>query len=183
MDIDLLSNLRQANIELRSKVKRLEKRNHELSRKNGALQTEVKKLREKLRNYGLGRHNQLINKNNSTIKIKPYHLQAIVENYCDLPHNSIYVKNQKRPIAFARQLYIFFVRKYTTLSLPKLAKDFDMDHTTFVYATQKISEMIENGEPEFMKLYNRMEEKIAETKETGKFNRTRQKKISYANHH
>jgi chromosomal replication initiation ATPase DnaA len=167
MDIDLLSNLRQANIELRSKVKRLEKRNHELSRKNGALQTEVKKLREKLRNYGLGRHNQLINKNNSTIKIKPYHLQAIVENYCDLPHNSIYVKNQKRPIAFARQLYIFFVRKYTT----------------FVYATQKISEMIENGEPEFMKLYNRMEEKIAETKETGKFNRTRQKKISYANHH
>lgn len=180
-EIDLLKELKEANIELRKKIKKYSKANHLLTKKNSKLQGEISKLREQLREYGMGRHNQHINKKNTSVKIKPYQIQSIVENYCDVPFKAIFSDDNNRKFVFAKQLYVYFLRKHTPLSLKKIGRDLKRDHTTIIYAEQKIKQLIVDADPKFMKLHDTIENKIQETITLGKYKRSRQKKLQNAN--
>ena len=53
--------------------------------------------------------------------------------------------NKSKGTAEARQIAMYLVRKLTNLSLPDIGQEFSRDHTTVLYAIQKVENNLKNG--------------------------------------
>ena len=53
--------------------------------------------------------------------------------------------NKSKGTAEARQIAMYLVRKLTNLSLPDIEQEFSRDHTTVLYAIQKVETNLKNG--------------------------------------
>lgn len=53
--------------------------------------------------------------------------------------------NKSKGTAEARQIAMYLVRKLTNLSLPDIGQEFSRDHTTVLYAIQKVETNLKNG--------------------------------------
>jgi chromosomal replication initiation ATPase DnaA len=170
-----------SNIELRQQIKDLKKQIAKINGETHQLKRKLKEARDLIHKYGLGRHNQYVNNNESLVKIKPYQIQAIVENYFDLPYNSIHIKlgvRDKKNVNKARQFYIHFLLKYTSLSKKAISKELGYkDHTTVLYVEKIMNELVSTPTRDFLKLYEPIEKVIKLTISNKKVPRLRQKKL------
>ena len=53
---------------------------------------------------------------------------------------------KNKGVAEARQIAMYLIRKLTNLSLPDIGREFARDHTTVIYAVDKITNALKNGD-------------------------------------
>ncbi|MCP4398096.1 MAG: chromosomal replication initiator protein DnaA [bacterium] len=71
-------------------------------------------------------------------------IQEIVASHYKIKTQDMKTSTRLRAIAFPRQVAMYLSRKFTTLSLPSIGKHFGgKDHTTIMYACQKIEAMLQ----------------------------------------
>jgi chromosomal replication initiator protein len=63
-----------------------------------------------------------------------------------LTKNQMMAKTRQANIAFARQVSIYLLRNMIGLSFPSIGGIFSLDHTTTLYASDKIGSMLETDE-------------------------------------
>ncbi len=85
----------------------------------------------------------------STQKAKIYTVEQIkkyVTEYFDLAPNDLDSKKRNKEIAYPRQLAMYICRVLLDLSYPRIGQDFGRDHTTVMYAEEKIkSDILTNN--------------------------------------
>lgn len=64
-------------------------------------------------------------------------IQTVASHY-KIQESDFYSKNRSKKIAYPRQIAMLLVREMTDLSLLKIASKFDKDHSTVLYAIDKI---------------------------------------------
>lgn len=73
-------------------------------------------------------------------------LKTIIPLYYGINHNLIYSKSRKREYVTARQITIYFLRKYTTFSLSGIAKNIVdnhiYNHATIINANNTIKDLL-----------------------------------------
>lgn len=93
---------------------------------------------------------------NITVKL----IQEVVANHYKIKFEDMKSSTRLRTVAFPRQVAMYLSRKLTDLSLPTVGQYFGgKDHTTIMYACQKIETMIENDST-FRKELERLEQTI-----------------------
>ncbi len=81
----------------------------------------------------------------------PMTIERIVEEVArifDVPAADIYTERRSQPISRARQAAMYCIREITSMSFEAIGAEFGKDHTTVIYAVQKIEELIKD-KPEF----------------------------------
>ena len=63
---------------------------------------------------------------------------AVTAEYFNTTLEELSGPGKARPLAQARQIAMYLCRELTDLSLPKIGQAFGRDHTTVMYAEQKI---------------------------------------------
>jgi len=96
---------------------------------------------------GLKNRDELVIRNPST-ELKEKIALSVLTHY-GLSREMVFEqKTRKREIVFARQLIMFFLKKYTKMSLKSVGQEFrgegfkkGKDHTTVIYAIQQIKNL------------------------------------------
>lgn len=71
-------------------------------------------------------------------------IQQIVANYFQLTIEQMFSKSRKQELVVARQISMFFVKKFMNLPLKKIADAFNTkDHTSVVYAIKKVNQYLQ----------------------------------------
>lgn len=87
----------------------------------------------------------------------------IVGNYYEMKDNYTYTKNRKREIVFARQVAMYLISKYSSMTLEKIGSKFgNKNHATILHAKKTIAGMIET--------YNDIKNQIEEIENLIKLN-------------
>ncbi|PID58835.1 chromosomal replication initiator protein DnaA [candidate division KSB3 bacterium] len=87
-------------------------------------------------------------------------IQEIVAGHYKIKTQDMKTSTRLRTIAFPRQVAMYLSRKLTTLSLPSVGKHFGgKDHTTIMYACQKIEALLQN-DPNFQQELEHLEQTI-----------------------
>lgn len=72
------------------------------------------------------------------------YIVKIVGNYYEMQENYTYTKNRKREIVFARQVAIYLLCKYSSMTLSKIGSKFgNKNHATILHAKKTITDMLE----------------------------------------
>jgi len=88
-------------------------------------------------------------------KISTQKILKEVSKYFSIPINDIISSKRSQLISHARQIAMFLSRELTSSSLPRIGKAFgNRDHTTVIYAINKISSLINNDR----NVYNQVQE-------------------------
>jgi len=74
--------------------------------------------------------------------VSPTDIIEQVARYFELSLEDLYGNSRAQAIAQARQIAMYLCRELTSLSLPKIGQLIGRDHTTVMYANNKISELI-----------------------------------------
>lgn len=98
-------------------------------------------------------------------QISPMAIITATARYYKLTPEDITGSGRQQAIALARQIAMHICRELTNLSLPKIGTHFGgRDHTTVMYATKKVSELMR----ERRYIYNQVSEVIEKIKEENK---------------
>lgn len=98
------------------------------------------------------------NKNDLTID----HIQQIIADYFNLNIESLHSKTRKRNVVQARQLAMFFSKKYTKNSLSTIGSQIGQrDHATVLYACKTVENLIETDRA-FKKYVSDLETKFTD---------------------
>lgn len=71
---------------------------------------------------------------------------AVVAQHYNVKLEEIKGHSRVNKISFCRQVIIFFLRRYTQMSLKEVGRMLNKDHTTAVYAVRRISDLMETDE-------------------------------------
>lgn len=74
--------------------------------------------------------------------VSPTDIIEHVARYFELSLEDLYGNSRAAPIAQARQIAMYLCRELTSLSLPKIGQLIGRDHTTVMYANNKIAELM-----------------------------------------
>lgn len=80
-----------------------------------------------------------------------YNAKSIVDCVCryyNLNSSDLLGKRRKQPIAEARQVALYLIRKFTMLSLLQIGAMFEKNHATVIYSIRNIETALQNHEPE-----------------------------------
>ena len=98
------------------------------------------------------------NKNDLTID----HIQQIIADYFNLDIESLHSKTRKRNVVQARQLAMFFSKKYTKNSLSTIGSQIGQrDHATVLHACKTVENLIETDRA-FKKYVSDLETKFSD---------------------
>ncbi|NLE84667.1 MAG: chromosomal replication initiator protein DnaA [Chloroflexi bacterium] len=79
--------------------------------------------------------------------ITPKTVLEVVSNFFDVSQNSLTGRSRARDVAFPRQVAMYLMRDLGELSLPRIGEELGgRDHTTVMYACDKISELVETDD-------------------------------------
>lgn len=82
-----------------------------------------------------------------TVKVTPNLIKQVVSSYYNISISDLLSPKRTRSISEPRQIAMFLCREMTSLSLPKIGKEFGgRDHTTVIHACDKIKSKIYNEE-------------------------------------
>ena len=98
------------------------------------------------------------------ITIAPIDIINTVAAYYKITPDDIYSTNRAQAIALARQIAMYLCREQTNLSLPKIGQLFGRDHTTVMYATRKVGDLMN----ERRYVYNQITEILGRVKGQGR---------------
>jgi chromosomal replication initiator protein len=94
-----------------------------------------------------------------TSKINIDTIQTVVANHFHLDIKELRSQKRTENIAYARQVAMYLACKLTDMSLPSIGEVFDKDHTTVIYARDKISQIL-HTDPYFNGEMNKLISKI-----------------------
>lgn len=87
-------------------------------------------------------------------------IQDLIANHFNLDVENLKSKSRKRHIVTARQLAMYFVKKYTDHSLKNIGDAFGgRDHSTVIYSCRTVNDLLDTDK-EFHQLVNELEKKI-----------------------
>ena len=99
---------------------------------------------------------------NSQCDLTIDHIQQIIADYFNLDIESLHSKNRKRNVVQARQLAMFFSKKYTKSSLSTIGSQIGQrDHATVLHACKTVENLIETDR-EFKKYVSDLETKFSD---------------------
>ena len=99
---------------------------------------------------------------NSQCDLTIDHIQQIIADYFDLDIESLHSKTRKRNVVQARQLAMFFSKKYTKSSLSTIGSQIGQrDHATVLHACKTVENLIETDR-EFKKYVSDLETKFSD---------------------
>ena len=99
---------------------------------------------------------------NSQCDLTIDHIQQIIADYFNLDIESLHSKNRKRNVVQARQLAMFFSKKYTKSSLSTIGSQIGQrDHATVLHACKTVETLIETDR-EFKKYVSDLETKFSD---------------------
>mmetsp|Transcript_26954 Transcript_26954/g.62617 ORF Transcript_26954/g.62617 Transcript_26954/m.62617 type:complete len:480 (+) Transcript_26954:3396-4835(+) len=88
------------------------------------------------------------------------YIQKTVAAYYGVPLENLKSKSRKRELVVARQLAMFFAKKYTNHSLKSIGHYFGKrDHSTVIYALQAVNDMLDT-DPRFKLSFEDLQRKI-----------------------
>jgi chromosomal replication initiator protein len=71
-------------------------------------------------------------------------IQKMVCNFYNVPYNDLLTKTRKREIVQARQITMYFAKKFTRSSLKTIGEHFTgKDHTTVIHSCQTVENLME----------------------------------------
>lgn len=80
-------------------------------------------------------------------QIEPEYIIARVAEFYGVPTQDLLGRRRSREIAMARQIAMYLIRELTSLSLPQIGRAMgDRDHTTVLYAVDKIAALFEKDD-------------------------------------
>ena len=84
--------------------------------------------------------------------IEPKHIVDHVAEFYKVPTERLIGRDRSRAVAFPRQVAMYLLRREADISLPQIGKELGgRDHTTVMYAIDKINEMLDNGDDRLRK--------------------------------
>lgn len=84
--------------------------------------------------------------------IEPKEIVNHVAEFYKVPTERLIGRDRSRAIAFPRQVAMYLLRREADISLPQIGKELGgRDHTTVIYAIDKINEMLDNGDERLRK--------------------------------
>ncbi|AAO44098.1 chromosomal replication initiator protein DnaA [Tropheryma whipplei] len=86
-------------------------------------------------------------------KIDPIEIIEITAKHYDLAASDLCGNSRVANISIARQIAMYLCRELTDVSLPKLGYIFGRDHSTIIYATRRISDLIGKDRKTFSDIY------------------------------
>ena len=89
---------------------------------------------------------QVVRQEPITMKATKEEVMKIVCNYYNLSQDELRSRTRTRPIARARQMYMYLARLYTTASYSQIGSLVDRDHATVLYAFAKHDGYLTNEE-------------------------------------
>ncbi len=95
-------------------------------------------------------------------KVTPRKIIKIIAEHYELKEDDIFKKTRTKDIVQARQFLIYFLREITQLSYTSIGQLLNKDHTTIIYAYEKIVEKMKNN-PEFHQEIEILRSKILES--------------------
>lgn len=99
---------------------------------------------------------------NSQCDLTIEHIQQIIADYFNLDIESLHSKTRKRNVVQARQLAMFFSKKYTKSSLSTIGSQIGQrDHATVLHACKTVENLIETDR-EFKKYVSDLETKFSD---------------------
>lgn len=99
---------------------------------------------------------------NSQCDLTIDHIQQIIADYFNLDIESLHSKTRKRNVVQARQLAMFFSKKYTKSSLSTIGSQIGQrDHATVIHACKTVENLIETDR-EFKKYVSDLETKFSD---------------------
>lgn len=72
-------------------------------------------------------------------------VMAVTAEYFELTTDEFRATRGANPVARARQIAMYLCRELTDLSLPRIGREFDRDHTTVMHAVRKIRQQVVDG--------------------------------------
>ncbi len=80
-------------------------------------------------------------------QLEPEQIIAAVSEHFGVPVEDVLGRRRSRDIALARQVAMYLVREFTSLSLPQIGRAVgNRDHTTVLYAVEKIAALFEKDD-------------------------------------
>lgn len=102
----------------------------------------------------------LLNSPVQMTKTTPELVVDIVGVAFEVPAQDLMFTTRRRQVSFPRQVAMYLVRQYTSLSLPQIGQFFGgKDHTTVLYACEKIAQK-RDSDPKFAQLLAQIKDRI-----------------------
>jgi chromosomal replication initiator protein len=102
----------------------------------------------------------LLNSPVQMTKTTPELVVDIVGVAFEVPAQDLMFATRRRQVSFPRQVAMYLVRQYTSLSLPQIGQFFGgKDHTTVLYACEKIAQK-RDSDPKFAQLLAQIKDRI-----------------------
>jgi chromosomal replication initiator protein len=79
-------------------------------------------------------------------KLTPEQIISTVAPFYNLTSETLNGRDRSKDVALARQVAMYLMREETEASLPSIGETFGRDHTTVMYACEKIGDMIERDD-------------------------------------
>ena len=96
-----------------------------------------------------------------TRDIPPKQIIDHVADFYKVPAERLIGRDRSRAIAFPRQVAMYLLRREADISLPQIGKELGgRDHTTVMYAIDKINEMLDNGDERLRKELVQIRQKL-----------------------
>ncbi|HPU08656.1 MAG TPA: helix-turn-helix domain-containing protein, partial [Candidatus Atribacteria bacterium] len=91
-------------------------------------------------------------------------IQKVVAEHFNIKPALMKAKKRTKEVAYPRQIAMYLARELTNYSLPSIGEEFGgRDHTTVLYAYEKVKKDMENN-PQLFQEINKLIEKIREEK-------------------
>ena len=79
------------------------------------------------------------------VSITIQEIEDIVCGYFDVDKELLHTNTRKRPVVNARQITMYFAKKYTKLSFQRIGDYFNgFDHTTIIHSCQTVEDLMDS---------------------------------------
>jgi len=79
-------------------------------------------------------------------KLQPSKIIDHVSRYYSIPISALEGRWRKREVVLARQMVMFLLRTYTSMSLKDVGETFNRDHTTVIYSVDTVKDICDTDE-------------------------------------
>lgn len=94
---------------------------------------------------------------NETDELRMERIIRTIGTYLKLDPDVAISNSRKAEFVYFRQLCMFFIRRFTCISLVAIAKRFgNMDHTTVIHSCQRISDFLSVNDEKVLSDYNNL---------------------------
>lgn len=87
------------------------------------------------------RYTSIYYKRDNPIQLSEHFIIELITRMTLISIRELQSKTRKREVAEARQIAMYFIKKYTKISLIEIGKIFNRDHSTVIYSIKNIESL------------------------------------------